>query len=182
MENSEINLWEHFEKLPDKEHHVKCRYCHKQLSYKGCSYKGMRSHLVTQHPNVTCGKIVCKSSRSCKGVLGIPFKLLTPSAVLPTRPTLESAGFDLIVPQNASIPADTKLAIDIEVAVAIPYGYCGRICSKTQLGTLEYSLVIIPSIIDSDYRGSISVFVHNSSNQSLQRWFNSTSYSIFITY
>ena len=50
------------------------------------------------------------------------------------------------------------------IAVAIPKGYVGLICSRSGLALDGVQVANSPGVIDSDYRGSIGILLYNSTN------------------
>ena len=97
----------------------------------------------------------------------LPVRLLSSRAKLPTRGTKGSAGLDLyadIDPNELSngvniYPQETK-AVSTGLSVEIPIGFLGYIVSRSGLA-IRYSIGILCGVIDSDYRGELSVIVHN---------------------
>lgn len=90
----------------------------------------------------------------------------TSSAVLPTRATAGSAGFDLYADIQESLrlePGD-RATISTGVAVSIgDQGAVGLVFSRSGLGVRHgVSLANGVGVIDSDYRGEIFVGLNNS--------------------
>lgn len=73
--------------------------------------------------------------------------------------TAGSAGIDLFMPEDVSIPPHCKKLVDLKVAVEIPVGYVGILSQRSSSGKLDVSLANTIGWIDSDYRDSIKVFV-----------------------
>jgi len=89
-------------------------------------------------------------------------KKLDPNVKLPEYKTTGAAGMDLASNMHAVLyPGDT-IKVTTGIAVAIPQGYVGLLCSRSGL-TAQYSINVLnaPGIIDSDYRGEICVLLHN---------------------
>ena len=85
-------------------------------------------------------------------------------AIMPYRATKESAGLDLFSCENGIIEPHSKKMIDIGISVKIPYGYYGRIASRSGL-TIKKSIDVGAGVIDSDYRGNISVILFNHGDE-----------------
>lgn len=77
----------------------------------------------------------------------------------PLVATEHSAGLDLFMPEDVSIPPHCKMLVDLKVAVEIPVGYVGILSQRSSSGKLDVSLANTIGWIDSDYRDSIKVFV-----------------------
>lgn len=89
-----------------------------------------------------------------KNTLKIRFKKLHPAAVMPTRATTGSAGFDLTaVSENWK---DGCVIYDTGIAVEIPAGYVGMVFQRSSVYKTGLSLANSVGIVDADFRGSIS--------------------------
>jgi len=94
-------------------------------------------------------------------------KKLHPQAVLPSRATAESAGFDLSACLEAPLtvlPGETAM-IPIGIAVELPAGTAGMVYSRSGLASKHgVALINGVGVIDSDYRGELKVPLHNHSS------------------
>ena len=104
----------------------------------------------------------------------VKFKKLTNTAVLPSKGTLGSAAYDLVVDETIKIPRGRSV-IPLNFAIGMPLGIEAKIeprsgnSAKGMLGV--YSLTepiftrfdcdVIVGKIDSDYTGGIGVIVNN---------------------
>ena len=94
----------------------------------------------------------------------IPIKLLHENAILPSKGTPNSAGFDLYASKPTKIQPKTRELINTGIAMAIPTGYYGRIAPRSSL-TIKSNIDIGAGVIDSDYRGEIyPCLINNSDN------------------
>lgn len=96
----------------------------------------------------------------------VKFKKVKDSAKIPTKGTKKSAGFDLYADtQNEiTIKPHTSVYFDTNIALEIPDGYFGGIYARSGLSTkkgLRPSTCV--SVIDCDFRGSITVPLYNDS-------------------
>lgn len=98
----------------------------------------------------------------------IKCKKLRPEAIIPSRATAESAGFDLsaCLDEPVRIPAGETRMIPIGVAVELPPGTAGMVYSRSGLAS-RYGIALINGVgvIDSDYRGELKVPLHNHSEE-----------------
>ena len=96
----------------------------------------------------------------------LKIKKMRADAKLPKRATDGSAGYDLsaCVEQPLTVAAGKRVLIPTGIAVALPENTVGLVFGRSGLG-IKHGLV--PSnavgVIDSDYRGEISVGLSNHS-------------------
>ena len=99
--------------------------------------------------------------------MAIKIKKLSENAIIPVLGTTNSAGYDLSACTNVDISINPNeiVLIPTGIAMEIPEGYFGMICSRSGLA-IKYGIHVLnsPGIIDSDYRGEIKCILHNSSN------------------
>lgn len=97
-------------------------------------------------------------------------KRLSPQAILPTRATTGSAGYDLyaclpetvVVNPGQAVPIPTGIALGIDDAqiAAFLYARSGLACKS---GIIPANCV---GVVDSDYRGEVTVVLRNLSGES----------------
>lgn len=96
-------------------------------------------------------------------------KRLNESAIVPTRGSDYSAGYDLYACLDAAsviIPAHTTLLVDTGWAMEISRGYFGAIFARSGIATKRgLRPANCVGVIDSDYRGPVKVALHNDSNE-----------------
>ena len=96
----------------------------------------------------------------------IHVKKLSPNAILPTYGTNEAAGADLYacLEQTVTIAPGETFWVPTGIALEVPKGCAGLIYARSSLGAKRG---LAPAnkvgVIDSDYRGEISVVLHNHS-------------------
>lgn len=90
-------------------------------------------------------------------------------AIEPTRGSAAAAGYDLYVPSSVdeiAIPAQSTIMIDTGIAIALPDCTFGAIFARSGLATKQgLRPANCVGVIDSDYRGSIGVALHNDTNE-----------------
>ncbi len=98
----------------------------------------------------------------------IKIKMLSDTAVFPRRSTIGAAGYDLYVDSKVPIeikPHETVL-VQSNIAFEIPKNYFGAIYARSGLSTKQgLRPATCVSVIDSDYRGSVGLPIHNDSEQ-----------------
>ena len=89
----------------------------------------------------------------------LKFKRLTESAIIPTRATEGAACFDLYADEQQWLDdMRTRRTVGTGIAVELPPGHVGLICSRSGLAAKEGIFVVnAPGIIDEDYRGELKV-------------------------
>lgn len=91
-------------------------------------------------------------------------KLNDKNARLPRVGSKYAAGYDLYSCDEGVIKSNSMGKINIGISLIIPCNHYGRIASRSGL-TLNYSLNVGAGVIDSDYRGNISVLLFNHGNK-----------------
>ena len=97
-----------------------------------------------------------------KQYISIPIKKLSEKAVIPTKGTSESAGYDLYAAHDAEIYSHCRGLIKTSISIAIPEGYYGRIAPRSGLA-FKNGIDVLAGVIDADYRGEIGVILLNTS-------------------
>lgn len=91
----------------------------------------------------------------------VKFKRLSPVAVLPTKATAGAACYDLYANDTVCIDdMRTFKVIGTGVAIELPPGYVGLVCSRSGLAAKNGIFVLnAPGVIDEDYRGELKVIL-----------------------
>lgn len=96
----------------------------------------------------------------------VKVKKVTDSAIVPTKGTIGSAGFDLYIDSAEDVVIDphcTKL-LQTNIIFEIPKGYFGAIFARSGLSSKKgIRPATCVSVIDSDYRGIVGIPLHNDS-------------------
>jgi dUTP pyrophosphatase len=91
------------------------------------------------------------------------FARLSEAAVLPTRANEGDAGLDLYAAEPAHIGPGERWSVRTGVAVEIPDGHAGLVLPRSGLARKHgISLVNSPGLIDSGYRGELTVLMLNT--------------------
>jgi dUTP pyrophosphatase len=85
----------------------------------------------------------------------------TENAEVPRKATLGAAGFDLISTESVVIAGGTHMRVSTGLILEIPDDYFGRIVARSGLSYM-HGIIVGAGIIDSDYRGPISVLLFNT--------------------
>ena len=91
------------------------------------------------------------------------FARLADDAVLPSRAHEGDAGLDLYAVESAHLGPGERWSVRTGVAVEIPEGHAGLVLPRSGLARKHgISLVNSPGLIDSGYRGEITVLLLNT--------------------
>ncbi|XP_058068888.1 deoxyuridine 5'-triphosphate nucleotidohydrolase-like isoform X1 [Magnolia sinica] len=90
-------------------------------------------------------------------------KKLSENAVLPSRASPLSAGYDLSSATATQVPARGKAVIPTDLSIGIPQGTYARIAPRSGL-TWKHSIDVGAGVIDADYRGPVGVILFNHSD------------------
>ncbi|WP_438770112.1 dUTP diphosphatase [Brevibacillus sp. JB24b] len=93
----------------------------------------------------------------------VKIKKLHPDAVIPTYATPGSAGFDLVAVEETIIEPGETVKIPLGLVFEIPRGYVFLLCMRS--GIAIHTALRLPNgvgVIDSDYRGEVSMIFENS--------------------
>ncbi|XP_057975662.1 deoxyuridine 5'-triphosphate nucleotidohydrolase [Malania oleifera] len=90
-------------------------------------------------------------------------KKLSETAVLPSRASPLSAGYDLSSAKEMKVPARGKALVPTDLSIAIPEGTYARVAPRSGLA-LKHSIDVGAGVIDADYRGPVGVLLFNHSD------------------
>ena len=95
-------------------------------------------------------------------------KRLNENAIIPTKGSEYSAGFDLYSVEEATIEPAATVLIGTGWAMEIPTGYFGAIFARSGLATKQgLRPANCVGVVDSDYRGEVKVALHNDSSKTV---------------
>ncbi|XP_042008721.1 deoxyuridine 5'-triphosphate nucleotidohydrolase-like [Salvia splendens] len=90
-------------------------------------------------------------------------KRLSEKAVLPSRGSPLSAGYDLSSAVETKVPARGKALVPTDLSVAVPEGTYARIAPRSGLAW-KHSIDVGAGVVDADYRGPVGVILFNHSD------------------
>ncbi|XP_027092821.2 deoxyuridine 5'-triphosphate nucleotidohydrolase-like [Coffea arabica] len=111
-------------------------------------------------------KIQKLDRENCSIQQAAPFfrvKRLSDNAILPSRGSPLSAGYDLSSAAETKVPARGKALIPTDLSIAVPQGTYARIAPRSGL-TWKNSIDVGAGVIDADYRGPVGVILFNHSD------------------
>ena len=98
----------------------------------------------------------------------INIKKLYADAVIPTRGSIEAAGYDLYayIDNEIIIKSHETIMIGTGISLEIPDGYFGAIYARSGLASKKnLRPANCVGVIDSDYRGEVKVALYNDSKE-----------------
>jgi dUTP pyrophosphatase len=95
------------------------------------------------------------------------FFRLSEFAVIPTRGSPGSAGYDLSSAEAVVVPARGKAICPTDLSIACPPGTYGRIAPRSGLAWKNH-IDVGAGVIDADYRGNVGVVLFNHSENDLK--------------
>lgn len=100
--------------------------------------------------------------------MALQVKLLNETATIPTRGSVNSAGYDLYSCENITIPSKGKGLCGTGIAVKMNTmdDVYGRIAPRSGWAS-KFHIDIGAGVIDKDYRGEIKVLLFNHSDNDL---------------
>jgi deoxyuridine 5'-triphosphate nucleotidohydrolase len=87
-------------------------------------------------------------------------KKLRPEAVLPTRGSEWSAGYDLSSAEAKTIAPGARAVVKTALSIACPAGTYGRIAPRSGLA-VKKGIDVGAGVVDADYRGEVGVVLFN---------------------
>ena len=91
-------------------------------------------------------------------------KLIYNNSKIPTKGSKQAAGYDLYSLYDYYVYPHEKTVIKTGVVMEIPTGFYGRIEPRSGLA-IRNGIDVLAGIIDSDYRGEISVILYNTDKE-----------------
>nr|CAD1837348.1 unnamed protein product [Ananas comosus var. bracteatus] len=96
-------------------------------------------------------------------LLLLRIKRLSENAVIPSRASPLSAGYDLSSAVDTKVPARGKALVATDLRVAVPEGTYARIAPRSGLAW-KHSIDVGAGVIDADYRGPVGIVLFNFSD------------------
>lgn len=93
----------------------------------------------------------------------LPVRRLRPDAVFPARAYAGDAGLDLSACDAVELGPGERAVVGTGLAVAIPEGHAGFVQPRSGLAARHgISIVNTPGLVDSGYRGEVTVVLVNT--------------------
>jgi dUTP pyrophosphatase len=105
-------------------------------------------------------KVIASSGE--RDIFDLKFAKMGDEAIIPSRKSSGAGGLDLYSPVDGRIDPGQDLLLDLKIAAQIPEGYIGDVRTRSSIAT-KNKVDIPTGTIDSDYRGSINVYLRNCS-------------------
>lgn len=98
-----------------------------------------------------------------KEKLILKFQKLTAESVAPTKAYTTDACYDLYTIKKVRLASHEIKKIPTGIAFEIPTGYFGKVYERSGVAS-DNNLIVKAGVIDSDYRGEVSLIVENTSS------------------
>jgi dUTP pyrophosphatase len=95
----------------------------------------------------------------------VEVKKFNQDAIIPSRATEGSAGYDLSSVDDVNIPPRGMKLIDTGIGVRIPYGTYARVAPRS--GMSVKGTVVGAGVVDADWRGAIKVVMFNMTDNEI---------------
>jgi dUTP pyrophosphatase len=89
-------------------------------------------------------------------------KKLDASAIVPSRGSELSAGYDLSSIVDIVVPSMGRVAVPTGLAVKVPVGTYGRVAPRSGLA-FKHGIDVLAGVVDADYRQSVNIILYNTS-------------------
>lgn len=93
--------------------------------------------------------------------MNINIKLLNINSKVPSKSSLDDAGYDLYSSEEITIKPTERKLVKIGVAMSIPSGYYGHISDRSGMA-FKKGAHCLGKIVDASYRGDIGVIILNT--------------------
>lgn len=92
---------------------------------------------------------------------------LLENAIIPTKVTVNAAGFDFHAPKSSTIQARKWNKVYTDIAIVCPPGTYIRITPRSGLA-VNFGLSILAGVIDADFKGAIIIIIYNNGDTDFQ--------------
>ena len=94
-------------------------------------------------------------------------KRLTKDAIIPTRGSDASVGYDLYSTDQIIIPSTHRALVRTSVAILMPNGVYGRVAPRSGLA-VKHGIQVGAGVIDPDYTGEVMVVLFNHGDKDFE--------------
>ena len=94
----------------------------------------------------------------------VPYFPESDECKVPYKATPDAAAYDLYAAENKKILPNSDAAVSLDLRIAIPKGFFGKIFSRSGL-FLNNKITAKAGVIDSGYRGIVNVLLFNHSDE-----------------
>merc|ERR1712131_250469 len=118
------------------------------------------TEVISAEPVAKISKIEEPKNGSSQDPTTLKFAKLSELAVMPTRGSVDSAGYDLYAAYDAVIQVGHRKLIKTDIQVAVPSGCYARIAPRSGLA-FKHGIDVGAGVVDADYRGNVQVLLFN---------------------
>lgn len=102
------------------------------------------------------------STNNNNNFINLNIKKLNDNLIIPSKGSIDSAGYDLYINENIQIEPYQTLFIGLGFAIEIPRGYYAMIVPRSSVGRDGISLMNTIGVIDADYRGEVKAILKSN--------------------
>lgn len=92
--------------------------------------------------------------------MALNIKKLVPHAIVPSRATPQSAGYDLFSSDGYIVLPGQRVVVSTGIQIGIPDGVYGRVAPRSGLA-VKHGLNVGAGVVDPDYQGELKVVLFN---------------------
>lgn len=97
----------------------------------------------------------------------LKIQLRSSDATVPTKGSIEAAGYDIYASKPTTIPARGQGMASTDVSFTVPRGTYGRIAPRSGLA-VKHGIQTGAGVVDRDYTGEVKVVLFNHSDKDFQ--------------
>ena len=94
----------------------------------------------------------------------VPYYPESDDCKVPYKSTPDTAAYDLYAPEDKDISPRSNAIVSLDLRIAIPKGFFGKIFSRSGL-FLNHKITVEAGVIDSGYQGIVHVLLFNHSDE-----------------
>ena len=99
--------------------------------------------------------------------MSLRIKKLTQDAIIPTRGSSASVGYDIYSTDEVVIPPSHRALVGSGLAISLPPGVYGRVAPRSGLA-VKNGIQVGAGVVDPDYTGEVKVVLFNHGDKDFQ--------------
>jgi dUTP pyrophosphatase len=100
--------------------------------------------------------------------MSLGIKKLSTDAIIPTRGSDRSVGYDLYSTEDTIVPCQSGRAlVETGIAIVLPDGVYGRVAPRSGLA-VKHCITVGAGVIDPDYTGEVKVVLFNHGDKDFE--------------
>lgn len=99
--------------------------------------------------------------------MSLRVKRLVEDAILPTRGSTDSVGYDVYSVDNCLVSPTQRALVGTGITIVLPVGVYGRVAPRSGLA-VKHGIQVGAGVIDPDYTGEIKVVIFNHGDKDFE--------------